>query len=43
MGEAAAMGEGAYVEGAGDGEKGRLRDEAVAGVGSEPCRYEWPD
>jgi hypothetical protein len=41
MGEAAATGEGAYVEGVGDGENGRLKDEAVAGVESEPCRYEW--
>lgn len=36
MGEAAATGEGAYVEGVSEGEKGRLSDEAVTGV--EPCR-----
>jgi hypothetical protein len=36
MGEAAATGDGAYVEGVRDGEKGRLKDEAVTGV--EPCR-----
>ena len=32
MGEAAALGEGAYVEGVGEGVKGRLRDEEVPGV-----------
>lgn len=36
MGEAAATGDGAYVEGVREGEKGRLKDVAVAGV--EPCR-----
>ena len=42
MGEAAATGEGAYVEGVGEGENGRLKDDAVAGVESEPCRYDGP-
>jgi len=41
MGEAAALGEGAYVEGVGEGVKGRLRDEEVPGVDDEPCRYAW--
>lgn len=40
MGEAA-TGDGAYAgELAAKGEKGTLREVAVAGVGSEPCRYE---
>ena len=41
MGEAA-TGEGAYVEGewAVKGEKGTLKDVAVAGVCNEPCRYD---
>jgi hypothetical protein len=42
MGEAAATGEGAYVEGVGEGENGRLKDDAVAGVESEPYRYDGP-
>ena len=42
MGEAATTGEGAYVEGVSNGEKGRLRDEAVAGVCCEPCKYACP-
>jgi hypothetical protein len=42
MEEAAATGEGAYVEGVGDGENGRLKDEAVAGVDDEPCKYDGP-
>ena len=41
MGEAAALGEGAYVEGVGEGVKGWLRDEEVPGVDDEPCRYAW--